>query len=34
MGNRREAYRILVKTDLLESDNFEDLDIDGRVILQ
>jgi hypothetical protein len=34
MRNRRGTYRILVKTDLLERDHLEDLDVDGKIILQ
>jgi hypothetical protein len=34
MGTGRGAYRILVERDLLERDHLEDLDVDGRIILQ
>jgi hypothetical protein len=32
MGDRRGAYRVLVK-DLRERDHLEDIDLDGKVIL-
>jgi hypothetical protein len=38
MGDRRGAYRCLVERErereMLERDHLEDLDIDGRIILQ
>ena len=34
MRDRTGAYRVLVGRDLLEKNHLEDLDVDGRIILQ
>jgi hypothetical protein len=34
MGDRRGAYRVMVKGYLREIDNLEDLGLDGKIILK
>jgi len=33
MGDRRGEYRVLIGGNLIERDNLEDLQIDGRILL-